>query len=138
MTTYTQNLRTSKSRRIGLKILLLIIGHISLGLGVLGIFLPLLPTTPFLLLSLACFAKTSKKLHDFILKNKYLAPYVKDFMNGQGIPIRVKKRVILLIWLSIGFTVIFVIDRLILRLMLLSIASIVSLYIYTRKTPNSN
>ena len=116
-----------------MKILLLIIGHISLGLGVLGIVLPILPTTPFLLLSLFCFAKSSDKLHDFILNNKYLAPYVKDFMNGEGIPRKVKNRVILLIWLSIGFTVIFVIDKTILRIMLISIASIVSVYIHTRE-----
>lgn len=116
-----------------MKISLLIIGHISLGLGVLGIVLPILPTTPFLLLSLACFAKSSDKLHGFILNNKYLAPYVKDFMNGERIPKKVKNKVILLIWLSIGFTVIFVIDKTILRVMLISIASIVSVYIHTRE-----
>ena len=119
-----------------MKILLLIIGHISLGLGILGIFLPLLPTTPFLLLSLACFAKSSDKLHDFILNNNYLAPYVKDFMKGEGIPKNVKIKAISLIWLSIGFTVTFVIDKTILRIMLLTIASIVSVYIYTRETAN--
>ena len=117
-----------------IRILLIIIGSISLALGTIGIILPLLPTTPFLLLSLACFIKTSDRLYNFILNNKYLAPYVKDYMEGRGIPKDVKIKAIVSKWLGIGFTVIFVVDKTILRLMLLTIASIVSLYIYTRKT----
>ena len=120
-----------------IKPILLTIGSISLFFGIIGIILPVLPTTPFLLLSLACFTKSSDKLHSFILKNKYLAPYVTDYMNGDGIPKKTKKKVIILIWVSIGFSVIFVLDKMILRLLLLTIASIVSLYIHTRKTPEN-
>lgn len=116
------------------KILLIIIGSISLILGSLGVILPVLPTTPFLLLSLACFIKSSEKLYKFILNNKYLGPYVKDYVRGNGIPIKAKKRAISLIWITIGFSIIFVIDKTILRLMLLTIAATVSLYIWTRQT----
>lgn len=116
------------------KILLIIIGSLSLLIGSLGIILPVLPTTPFLLLSLACFMRSSNKLYTFILNNKYLAPYVKDYMNGNGIPKKAKIRAILLIWITIGFSTIFIINKTILRLMLLSIASIVSIYIWTRQT----
>lgn len=117
-----------------MRIILLIIGNISLALGILGIILPLLPTTPFLLLSLACFTKSSDRLYNFILSNKYLAPYVEGFIDGGGIPMKVKIRVISVKWLAIGFTVIFVIDKTALRLMLLTIATLVSIYIYTRET----
>lgn len=55
------------------KVLLIIIGSVSLLIGSLGIVLPVLPTTPFLLLSLGCFIKSSNKLYTFILNNKYLA-----------------------------------------------------------------
>lgn len=120
-----------------IKPILLTIGSISLFFGVIGIILPVLPTTPFLLLSLACFTKSSDKLHNFILKNKYLAPYVTDYMSGNGILKKTKKRVIILIWVSIGFSVIFILDKMMLRLLLLIIASIVSIYIYTRKTPEN-
>ena len=116
------------------KIVLIIIGTISLSLGATGIFLPVLPTTPFLLLSLACYIKSSKKLHDFVLSNKYLAPYVRDYVSGNGIPIKAKKKAILLIWITIGFSVIFIIDKMALRIMLLTIATIVSTYIWTRDT----
>lgn len=120
------------------KAILIIIGSISLVLGSIGIILPVLPTTPFLLLSLACFVKSSDKLYRFILNNKYLSPYVADYMSGNGIPKKAKRRAILLIWLTIGFSVIFIIDKAILRIMLLTIASIVSIYILTRKTPATN
>src|SRR5699024_7209064 len=119
-------------------ILLIIIGSISLLTGTLGIILPVLPTTPFLLLSLACFIRSSNKLYTFILNNRYLAPYVKDYMNGNGIPKKAKIRAILLIWITIGFSIIFIINKTILRLFLLSIASIVSIYIWTRQTSNTN
>ncbi|MGO1368981.1 MAG: YbaN family protein [Senegalia sp. (in: firmicutes)] len=120
------------------KAILIIIGSISLVLGSIGIILPVLPTTPFLLLSLACFVKSSDKLYRFILNNKYLSPYVADYMSGNGIPKKAKRRAILLIWITIGFSVIFIIDKAILRIMLLTIASIVSIYILTRKTPATN
>lgn len=117
------------------KILLFIIGSISLGLGAIGIVLPVLPTTPFLLLSLACFIRSSNKLYNFILSNKYLAPYVEDYISGNGIPIKVKKKAISLIWITIGFSAIFILDKMLLRLMLLIIATTVSIYIWTRDTP---
>lgn len=120
------------------KILLIMIGSISLIVGSIGIILPLLPTTPFLLLSLACFIRSSDRLYDFILNNKYLAPYVKDYMNGNGIPKKVKIRAITLIWITIGFSTIFIIDKSIIRIVLLSTASIVSLYILTRPRPDEN
>lgn len=116
------------------KMLLILIGSLSLALGIIGIFLPVLPTTPFLLLAMACYLKSSKKLYYFILTNKYLGPYVKDYIEGNGIPLKVKWKAILLIWLTIGFSIIFVIDSLLLRIMLFVIASLVSVYIGTRKT----
>ncbi|MBS4534400.1 DUF454 family protein [Clostridium sp. D2Q-14] len=85
-------------------------------------------------LSLTCFIKSSDKLYRSILTNKYLSPYVVDYINGNGIP----KRAIFLIWLTIGFSVLFVIDKIILQIMLLSIASIVSIYIWTRSSSKSD
>jgi hypothetical protein len=110
------------------------IGCICAALGFIGVFLPIIPTTPFVLLALTCFMKSSEKMHRFVLENKYLAPYAKEYVSGNGIPIGAKKRAIGLIWLTIGFTTIVVIDRTVLRIMLLAIATIVSLYIWTRKT----
>jgi len=115
------------------KVLLNILGTISLGLGILGILLPILPTTPFLLLSLACYIKSSRKLYKSILQNKYLGPYVKDYVSGKGIPIHAKKKAISLIWITIGFCVLVVVDKLLIKMLLLIIAGTVSVYIWTRK-----
>ena len=120
------------------KILLMTIGTISLVLGIIGIVLPVLPTTPFILLALACYMKSSKRMYMFVLTNKYLGPYVKDYISNNGIPIKAKKRATFLIWITIGFSVLFVIDKIFLRLILLIIASIISIYIWTRSTPKIN
>lgn len=117
------------------KVLLIIIGTISLVLGFIGIVLPILPTTPFLLLSLFCFIRSSRRLYNFVISNKYLAPYVKDYISGNGIPMKAKKKSIFLLWITIGFSVVFVVEKALLRLLLLIIAGSVSLYIWTRSTP---
>ena len=88
------------------KIVLWIIGIITLALGFIGIFIPVFPTTPFLLVALACFVNSSSKMHRFILENKYLGPYVKDYTSGNGIPMRAKWRAVSLIWITIGFSAI--------------------------------
>jgi uncharacterized membrane protein YbaN (DUF454 family) len=117
-----------------MNILLMIIGTISLGLGIVGIILPIFPTTPFLLLSLYCYVRSSRKLYNFVLTNKYLARYVKEYLSDNGIPKNAKKKAIFLIWLTIGFSIIFVVDKLSFRIILLIIASSVSTYIWTRTT----
>ncbi len=118
------------------KILLKIIGTISLVLGIIGIVLPILPTTPFILLSLTCYTKSSNKLYHFVLSNKYLAPYVEGFVSGNGIPVKVKKKAIILIWTTIGFSSLIFIYKDFHRLILLIIASTVSIYIWTRSVPD--
>ncbi len=120
------------------KTLLFIIGTLCLILGAIGIVLPLLPTTPFLLVSLWCYLRSSDKLYNFVLQNKYLAPFVKDYMSGNGIPTRAKKKAVFTIWLTIGFSVLFILDKIFVKIMLLTIASIVSIYIFTRKTPEDS
>mgnify|MGYP000858277748 CR=1 FL=1 len=117
------------------KILLMVIGSLSLGFGIIGIFLPVLPTTPFLLLALACYLRSNKKLYNFILTNKHLGPYVKDYVSGNGIPMKMKRRAIFILWLTIGFSAVFIVKDILVRIILLIIASMVSFYIWTRKSP---
>ncbi|NMA02794.1 MAG: DUF454 domain-containing protein [Clostridia bacterium] len=117
------------------RILLIIIGSLSLGLGIIGIFLPVLPTTPFLLLALACYLRSNKKLYNFILTNKYMGPYVKDYVSGNGIPLRMKKRAIVILWITIGFSSVFIVKDILVRIILVAIACMVSFYIWTRKSP---
>ena len=84
---------------------LIIVGIVAVVLGVLGIFLPLLPTTPFLLLASACFARSSERLHRWLLTNKLFGSYLRDFEQGKGIPLRGKILAVGLLWASLGYSV---------------------------------
>jgi uncharacterized membrane protein YbaN (DUF454 family) len=83
------------------KILLNTIGTVCVGLGVLGIILPLLPATPFLLLASACYVRGSERLNRRLLENKYLGPYIVNIKERRGLPLRAKVYTLLLLWPSI-------------------------------------
>lgn len=70
--------------------LLVTVGVLSLALGVLGVVLPGLPTTPFVLLSAACFAKASPQLHRWLTQHRFLGPMVRDWEANRSLPLRVK------------------------------------------------
>lgn len=72
------------------KIVLLILGHLFLALGIIGAFLPILPTTPFLLLAAYFYSKSSSKIHHWMLRHKYLGPPLKDWQRNGVIGIKAK------------------------------------------------
>lgn len=116
------------------KRLLIVLGFIFLGLGILGIFLPLLPTTPFLLLTAWMFAKSSEVLYQKLLNNKYLGNYIKEFRENRSIPLKTKIIAISLIWLTIGYSIIFLIKIIWVKAVLLIIAVGVTIHILSFKT----
>ncbi len=118
-----------------LRVLLIIMGHISLGLGVIGIVLPLLPTTPFLLLAAACYSKSSRRLNAWLLHHPWFGRYIRDYREGQGLPLKIKARAILLMWTTILVTLILFIRGLYLRVILILIPSLVTLYLLSLPTP---
>lgn len=84
-----------KKNRI-VRVLFIIGGTVSLALGVLGIFVPGLPTTPFVLLSAALYAKSSEKMYNWLLDNKYLGPRIKDYQRKKGVTLKGKYKIIAL------------------------------------------
>ncbi len=86
------------------KVIYISCGSISLGLGVLGIFLPLLPTTPFLLLSAACYIRGSKKLYQWLINHKYFGPLIKNYREQKGIELKTKIILISLLWVTISLS----------------------------------
>ncbi|MCI5105875.1 MAG: YbaN family protein [Pseudomonadales bacterium] len=82
------------------KSLLVIAGVVSLALGIVGAFLPLLPTVPLVLLSAFCFARSSERLHQWLLNHRVFGRIIRDFEAGRGVERRIKLRAIVLIWIS--------------------------------------
>jgi uncharacterized membrane protein YbaN (DUF454 family) len=80
-------------------------GTVCVALGVLGIFLPVLPTTPFLLLAAFCYARSSERLHRWLLTNRWFGDYIKNYREGRGMRLRDKALALALMWLTIGWTV---------------------------------
>ena len=81
-----------------------IAGSVALLLGILGIFLPLLPTTPFLLLASACYVRGSERMHQWLLQQPQLGPYIRNFEAGRGIPLRAKISALILMWGSLALS----------------------------------
>ncbi len=99
------------------KPLLITLGLVFVGLAVLGIFLPVLPTTPLLLLALACFSKSSEKLHNWILKNKTFGPLIRQWHETRSMPRKAKVYAIISIVIVGGISILSV-DSVTLKLLL--------------------
>lgn len=93
-----------------MKKLFIILGSLSLGLGVLGIFVPLLPTTPLLLLSAALYFKGSPRLYEWLINHPRLGEYIRNFREHRAIPLRAKIVSVSMVALTIGYCVVAVVD----------------------------
>jgi len=107
---------------------LLTAGTVFVGLGILGMFLPLLPTTVFFLMAAWCYARSSKKLYDWLHHNKYFGRYLRNYREGKGISLASKISTIIILWSSIGYSIV-VTESFVIHLILLAIAIGVTLHI---------
>ncbi len=112
-----------------IKYLILLGGFISLILGIIGIVIPILPTTPFLLLASASFAKSSKRFDRWLLNNKILGAYIKNYREGKGLPIKIKIITLSLLWITISISMLFLLELLWVLILLICIAIAVSIHI---------
>ncbi|HEY7914207.1 MAG TPA: YbaN family protein [Blastocatellia bacterium] len=119
------------------KIILNLTGSLCVGLAVLGIFLPLLPTTPFLLLASACYVRGSERLHRWLMNNRVLGKYIRNIQQRRGIPLRAKIVTIALLWASIAFSV-YSFDMIIVQSILILIAICTSTLILRMRTLKEN
>jgi uncharacterized membrane protein YbaN (DUF454 family) len=116
------------------KILLVAAGSVSLALGILGIFLPLLPTTPFLLLTAACYAKSSERLYEKLLSNRYVGKYIVEYRKNRGIRKSVKIYILSLLWATILVSILFFVGALWVRILLGCVAVGVTIHVASFKT----
>ena len=115
------------------KIIYIILGSIALALGVTGIILPILPTTPFLLLSAFFYVRSSKKLYHWLINHKLFGKYLYNYLTYKAIPLRAKIFALILIWITIPICCI-LINKMIVSIILPIIALTVSIYIIRLKT----
>ena len=121
--------KNKKFLRKPIKVLLITTGTFFIGVGIVGIFIPILPTTPFLLISAALYARSSKRFYNWLINNKIFGRYIKNYREGKGIPLKLKIITIAILWITIGFSAIFAIDIFWLRIILVIIAIGVSVHI---------
>ena len=114
--------------------LLILAGTISVALGIVGIFVPVLPTTPFLLLAAACYAGSSPAMYRWLLTNRWFGSYIRNYREGRGLPVKVKVVSVLSLWLTIGYSALFIVPVLIGKVALLAIGAGVTVHILTRPT----
>ena len=80
-------------------------GFLAVALAIIGVFIPDLPTVPFLLVALFCFERSSKKYHDMIMNNKYFGPVLQDYYSGKGLTPSVKIKAILFLSCGMIFSI---------------------------------
>lgn len=107
----------------------------SLALAVVGVFVPVLPTTPFLLLAAWLWLRSSRKLHDWLMGHRRLGRYIKDYQENRAVPVRVKAFALFFLWASMLFCIFCVLaGRTWLQVVLLGIALAVTLHILLLKS----
>ncbi|HDZ27005.1 MAG TPA: DUF454 domain-containing protein [Candidatus Aminicenantes bacterium] len=113
---------------------LILAGNFFLALGILGILFPLLPTTPFLLLAAACYFRSSEKFYNRLINNKWLGNYIKNYRENKSIPLKIKVLTLSFLWLTIGYSVFFVVNIFLLRSILILIAIGVTIHVLSIRT----
>jgi uncharacterized membrane protein YbaN (DUF454 family) len=83
------------------RILLNVFGFLAIGLGAVGVFLPLLPTTPFVLLAAGCFASANPRMYNWLVKSKYFGEYIRNYREKTGISMQTRVRGIIFLWAAL-------------------------------------
>ncbi len=116
------------------KIALVTAGALCVGLAVVGIFVPVLPTTPFLLLAAACFIRSSDRLYNWLIHHKWFGNYIRYYREYRAVTLKSKIIALVMLWGVIGFTAFGVIDKWWIRGLLGEIAVGVTLHLLHLRT----
>ena len=112
----------------------MIVGVLSVALGTVGIVVPLLPTTPLLLLAAACFVRSSDRLYGWLIGHRLFGSYIKNYREHRAVTWQTKSFTLALLWIAIGYSAIAVVHSWVLRAILLVIALAVSVHVLSLNT----
>ena len=115
-----------------IKALWVIAGSVFVVLGAFGVILPGLTPTPFIILAAACYIRSSQRLYDWLIANKTFGPYLRDYREGKGIPKRAKKIALVMMTIFVGYAVLFALDDLFVRIVVLILGMIGFFYVAYR------
>lgn len=108
-------------------------GTLSLAVGVAGMVIPILPTTPFVLIAAACYLRGSRRMYDWMIANRYIGGYLRDYMEGRGVSVRAKATSVVVLWILIALSASFATDSTTVRIVLLAVAVAVTVHLVTLK-----
>ena len=117
-----------KKNRV-VRALLMVAGTVSLVFAAIGLVLPLLPTTPLVLLAVACYCRSSERLYTWLINNRWFGEYIRNYREGKGVPLKTKVFAVTVLWATIIVSVLFLVPILIVQVVLLVIAVAVSIHI---------
>jgi uncharacterized membrane protein YbaN (DUF454 family) len=117
-----------------MRLLWITAGTISLAVGIIGVVVPVLPTTPFVLIAAACYLRGSKRMYDWMASNRIIGGYLRDYLGGRGVSMRAKAISITILWALILLSAAFAVSDAIMRAVLLVVAVAVTLHLLTLKT----
>jgi uncharacterized membrane protein YbaN (DUF454 family) len=115
------------------KAILVTFGTFFLLLGIIGIILPVLPTTPFLIIAAACYLRGSDRMYQWMMNNRYFGDLIRNYMERKGIKPRQKAVAIFMLWFLISITLVFFLQQFYLRLILILVAVAVTIHLLRLK-----
>lgn len=116
------------------KVILIFAGTVCVGLGVLGMFLPLMPTTVFLLAAAYCYSRSSDRFHDWLLNNRWCGSYIRNYKSGKGMTAKQKLSTLLTLWASMALSIWLIGGRFWISLLLILIGAAITLHLVLLKT----
>ena len=111
------------------RFLYLLAGSVFTMLGIIGIFVPLLPTVPFLLLASYCYARSSEKCYNRMLNNKWFGKIIRDYKERKCVPVKAKIFSFVLLWLTIGYSILYIVKVQIIIIVLIAVGIAVSVHL---------
>ena len=111
---------------------------IAVMLGAVGIVLPVMPTTPFILAAAALFSAGNPRMHNWLVKTKHFGPFIENYQNGKGVPKSLKYKTLAFLWIMLAISMFFTYKNSILLLILIIVGILVSIHVLSIKTQTSD
>jgi uncharacterized protein len=116
------------------RILFFTCGTLSVAVGILGMFLPILPTTPFLLFAVFCYSRSSERFYQRLLNNRWCGDYIRNYREGRGMRRKHKTVALVLLWLAISYSALAATDALWIKIVLFGVAAGVTIHLLMMKS----